>query len=503
MSTDFDVVEATIDDIHEAFRAGTLTARQLVDAYQERIQRIDVDGPALNSVVAINPAATAEADRLDEHFARTGEFAGPLHGIPVLVKDQVESADVDTTFGNAGCLGYRPSEDAHALARMKRAGAILLGKTTMPDFATSWFSFSSVSGTTRNPYALDRDPGGSSSGTGASIAASLATVGIGEDTGGSIRLPASFCNLVGVRVTPGLISRHGMSPLVVFQDTAGPMARTVLDAAKLLEALVGYDADDEYTAAFAVARLPESLSGEALTSSTLSGKRIGVLREAFGSNDDPDAAPVNEVMEAALAALAAGGATLVDPVTIPTLMDYVLETSLYITHSKHDLNAFLASRSAIPYDRLEDIVEAGKTHPGLDLVDEIMGGPTDPADDPDYYRKLASREGFQRAIVNVMAQHDLDAIVYPTIQLVPPTREELDAGRWTTLTFPTNTLIASQAWLPAVSVPAGFTADGLPVGMEIVGLPYAEPDVLGLAYAFEQATQHRAAPGLEPASGAS
>jgi Asp-tRNA(Asn)/Glu-tRNA(Gln) amidotransferase A subunit family amidase len=489
----FDVVEATIDDAHRAFRDGSLTARALVEAYLERIEAIDRGGPHLNAVVAVNPAAAEQAAELDEHLQRTGELVGPLHGIPVLVKDQAETTDVPTTFGSAACAGYEPERDATIVARIKAAGAIVLGKTTMPDFATSWFSYSSVSGTTKNPYALDRDPGGSSSGTGAGIAASLGMVGIGEDTGGSIRLPASFCNLVGVRVTPGLISRTGLSPLVVFQDTAGPMARTVRDAALLLDSMVGYDAADEYTAAYTIAGLPESIA-DTLDPDALGGARIGVLRNAFGSDEDATARPVNGVIEAAIAALAGAGAEVVDPLTLDGLMDFVIETSLYITHSQHDINGFLAARPAIPYDSLADIVAAGKSHPALDLVEEILGGPAHPEEDPEYFRKLAARERFQRAIVNLMSQHRLDALVYPTIQIVPPTRAELDGGRWTTLTFPTNTLIASQAWLPSVSVPAGFTDEGLPVGMEIVGLPYAEPTVLRLAYAFEQATGHRRAP---------
>lgn len=489
----FELAEATIDDVHVAFRAGRLRASDLVAGYVERIEALDRRGPELGAIAALNPAAAGEAARLDAHLRDTGEFAGPLHGIPVLVKDQAETVDVPTTFGSAACIGYQPERDATVVARIKAAGAIVLAKTTMPDFAAAWFSYSSVTGTARNPYDLGRDPGGSSSGVGAGVAASLGMVGIGEDTGGSIRLPASFCNLVGVRVTPGLISRAGMSPLVIFQDTAGPMARTVRDAALLLDALVGYDPRDEYTAAFAIARLPESTAA-LLDAGALDGARLGVLRGAFGSDEDPDARPVNAVIEGALGELTGAGAELVDPVTIDGLQDFVAETSLYITHSKHDINGFLASRPGIPYDRLQDIVRDGKSHPALDLIGEIVAGPDHPEDDPEYFRKLAARERFQRAIVNAMARDRLAGLVYPSVQLVPPTREELDSGRWTTLTFPTNTLIASQSWLPSVSVPAGFTDDGLPVGLEIVGLPYAEPEVLRLAHAFEQATHHRRAP---------
>jgi Asp-tRNA(Asn)/Glu-tRNA(Gln) amidotransferase A subunit family amidase len=205
----FKLEEATIADIHRALRARSLSCRELVQDYLDRIDAYDRNGPALNSIVTVNQHALAEADKLDALFARVGEFAGPLHGIPVVVKDQVETEGIMTTFGSIALDGYIPSRDATAIARLKEAGAIVLAKSTMPDFATSWFGFSSKSGETKNPYALDRDPGGSSSGTGAAVGANLAAIGIGEDTGGSIRAPASFNNLIGVRVTPGLISRTG------------------------------------------------------------------------------------------------------------------------------------------------------------------------------------------------------------------------------------------------------------------------------------------------------
>ena len=222
----FRLQEATIDDVHSAFRSGELTCRRLVELYLARIEAYDKDGPELNSILTVNPSVLEEADELDRSFERNGEFVGPLHGVPVLVKDQAETAGIRTTFGSVAFEGYVPEEDATAVRRLKEAGAVVLAKTNLPDFATSWFAYSSAGGVTKNPYDLDRDPGGSSGGTGAAVAANLGTVGIGEDTGGSIRVPASFDNLVGVRVTTGLISRRGLSPLVVFQDTAGPMTRT-------------------------------------------------------------------------------------------------------------------------------------------------------------------------------------------------------------------------------------------------------------------------------------
>src|ERR687886_559512 len=257
-SVNFPVEEATIDQLHEAMRGGELTAQALVESYLERIEAYDRGGPGLNSILAVNEGAGARAAELDDSLSRTGELAGPLHGVPVLVKDCVETTELDTTFGSKAIVDYRPREDAVVVRKLREAGAIVLAKTTLPDFATSWFSYSSVSGDTKNPYALDHDPGGSSAGTGAAVAANLGAVGIGTDCGGSIRLPSSFCNLVGVRSTPGVVPRTGSSYLVIFQDTIGPMTRTVADAAAVFDAIVGYDASDPYTAAYAIARAPRS-----------------------------------------------------------------------------------------------------------------------------------------------------------------------------------------------------------------------------------------------------
>lgn len=490
------LTEATIGEVHEAMRAGSRTARMLVEGYLARMQAYDREGPMLNAIVTVNEAALGEADRLDREFAASGRLTGPLHGVPVLVKDQVETAGVMTTFGSIAMDGYIPREDATVIAQLRKAGAIVLAKTSLPDFATSWFSNSSKSGTTKNPYDLSRDPGGSSSGTGAGVAASLGLVGIGADTGGSIRVPASFNSLVGIRVTPGLISRRGISALVAFLDTAGPMARTVMDAALLLDSMVGFDPDDEYTSAYIAARPPARYSST-LRADALEGARIGVLRQAFGAQADPDCASVNSVIERALEVMVAAGATLVD-VEIPTLDAFMTSTSLYLAHGRHDLNHFLAERPGIPYSTIESIVRDGKYHPALEWLEAMAEGPSMPSDDPEYFRKLAEREKFQRALVNAMARASASVLVYPTVNVVAPSRSELDGGRWTVEAFPTNTMIASQAGLPAATVPAGATAAGLPVGLEILGSPYGEPAVLSLAYAYEQIAHARIVPATTP-----
>ena len=490
----FQIDEATIDGIHAAMRAGEITSRALVDAYLERIEAVDRGGPRLNSVLGVNEAARTQADELDAALERSGEPTGPLHGIPVLVKDCVETSEIPTTFGSAAIEGYTPERDAVIVRKLREAGAIILAKTTLPDFATSWFSYSSLSNETKNPYALDHDPGGSSAGTGAAVAANLGTVGIGTDCGGSIRVPGSFCNLVGVRSTPGVVPRTGSSYLVIFQDTIGPMTRTVADAATVFDVLAGYDESDPYTAAYVIARAPRSYRA-LLDAEALRGARLGLVTNAMGSDDDAQAGAVNELVRAAVEAIRGAGGEVVE-VEIPNLGHHIEATSQYVARTKHDINEFLSTRTDLT---LDEIVARGQYHPDLDLIDAVMAGPDDPEDDPDYFRRINAREAFARETVNVMARNRLNALIYPSVQVPPPSM----AGRkdWTTLTFPTNTLIASQTWSPAITVPAGFTHDGLPVGLELIAAPYDEATVFRLGYAFEQATGHRRAPEPAPDAG--
>ncbi|WP_437770394.1 amidase [Arthrobacter sp. KNU40] len=488
------VEELTITQVHDALLAGTFTVRELVEAYLERIRTLDAEGPALNSIVTVSGTALEEADAQDAYLAANGTLSGPLHGVPVVVKDQIETAGIPTSFGSAATGAYTAAQDATAIAQLRTAGAIILAKTTMPDFATSWFSTSSRSGITRNPYDLARDPGGSSSGSAAAVAANLALVGIGEDTGGSIRLPCSFCNVVGLRVTPGLISRTGMSSLVVPQDTAGPITRTVTDAAVVLDALVGFDPKDPYTAAYAIARHSGTYA-EAVAKDGLAGKRIGVLRQAFGPDSDAESAAVNDVIRQALAKVEAAGAQLVD-VEVPNLNDYVADTSVYFSRSRQDMNAFIAKRPELGIDSIEQLHAEGKFHEKLDLFVGIATGPATAKEDPTYPDRVALQGDFQRLVAGIMAEQKLDAICFPDVKLAAPSHEDIFADRWTCLTYPTNTVIASQLLFPAITVPAGFTSEGLPVGLEIMALPYSEPQLLGLAHGVEKATAARKAPNL-------
>lgn len=490
----FTLEETTIETVHGALRAGQITVRELVAAYLRRIETHDQQGAALNAVVTTNPRALAEAAALDESFGRSGQLQGALHGIPVLLKDNIDTADLPTSYGSVAFATHLPPRDATVVTRLRAAGAIVLGKTTLPDFATSWWAYSSRSGETRNPYDTACDPGGSSAGTGAAIAANFATVGLGTDCGGSIRVPSSHCGLVGIRSTPGVISRAGSSPLVFFQDTVGPMTRSVADAVTVFDALAGYDPADSLSVNYSIARAPRSYAAQ-LDRDGLRGARLGLVTNALGADSDPHAAPVNQIVREAVSALRDAGA-LVMSVEIADLYRQLVDTSLYVNCSKADLNAFLAARPQAPLRTLQQIFETRQYHPMLDLLDACVVGPEQPEYDPQYFRRLAAREAFQRQLTNLMAANGLDALIFPDVQVPAPTREQIDTKVWTTLTYPTNTLIASQSWLPAITVPAGAVAGRLPVGLEFMGRPYDEPTLFRLAYAFEQATRHRRAPRL-------
>lgn len=491
--------QADIAEIQTALFTGRVTVRQIVDGYLRRIDALDQRGPVLNAMVTINARAQEDADELDTAYRESGRPVGPLHGIPIVIKDCLETADMPTSFGSEIFAEYRPQQDATVVGKLRGAGAVILGKTTLPDWATSWFSYSSRTGLTKNPYDLQRDPGGSSSGTGTAVASGYAAAGLGTDCGGSVRLPSSFCGLVGVRSTPGLISRSGCNPLVSVQDTIGPMTHSVEDAARLFSVMVGFDRTDELTYAYGVSRAPASYLG-GLVPDALKGLRIGVLRSAFGSDDDPNAAPVNQVISTALTELTAGGAELVD-VTIDDLTGWIVRTSMYTIKSKYDIDKWLAGKPDAPAKSIADIIESRRYHPKLDLLEALAEGPDDPLNDLEFYKAYTAHEDFMKLVVNLMESNGLSAIVYPTCQVIPPTREDTDSGLWNTLNFPTNTVISSQTWMPAITVPAGLTDAGLPVGLEILARPYDEPTMFRVAYGFEQVAGHRNQPASASLSG--
>jgi len=488
--------ELTIAAFRTALRKGELTAAELVDWYLARIQAHNMAGAELQAVVTVNPRARDEAAAHDESFAVTGRLSGPLHGVPVLVKDQAETAGLRTTFGSILFDAYVPQSDATLVTKLRDAGAVILAKTAMCDFGAGWFSPSSLTGHTKNPYDPARESGGSSAGTAAGVAANFGLVGIGEDTGGSIRIPASFNNLFGLRVTTGLISRAGFSPLVHFQDTPGPIARTVSDLAVLLDSIVGYDPKDPFTVTASAAPVIGGYAQALDIDVPLATWRIGVLETGFGSDEDPDAAAVNRAVRAAIAQLGELGAATIPELQINELAGWIANTSVYLRQSKSDINDFLAQRPDAPVSSFMEIYDSGQFHPLNDLFHGIAAGPSTTDGDAEYLRLRLNQDHFRRLVLNIFALHRLDFLVYPTVQVLPPARDELAADKYRALTFPTNTVIGSQAGLPALTIPVGFTQDGLPVGMELLGSPLAETKMLQFAHAWETFRRPRQTPAL-------
>ena len=497
--TAFRLLETTIEDVHAAFRSGRLTCRQLVELYLKRIAAYDQAGPRLNTVQTVNPRALQEAERLDATFRASGPV-GPLHCIPVLVKDQVETSDMPTTYGSAVFKEFVPQRDATIVTKMRRAGAVIVGKTTMGEFAAGYIG--SAYGIARNAYDPGRSPSGSSSGTGSGIAANFAVVGIGEDTGGSVRGPAAVNNLVGLRPTVPLVSRHGMMPATPSQDTLGPIARTVKDAALLLDVIAGYDPNDPVTA-YAAGQVPASYTAF-LNQDGLRGARIGVIRESVDPKADTasdDYRKVKAVMDQALADMKRLGAEVVDPVTIPDLQNRVKKTfedNLFETEQA--IEGYLAGHPNAPAKTLREILLTGKVVPSRSA--RLMNNVGRTTGEPGYLQVLLLKEETRQIVLKLMADHRLDALVYATYdhQPSPIPSDALTTSKFADLADPgNNRRLAPVLAFPALTVPAGFTADGLPVGIEFMGRQFSEPTLFKLGYAYEQGTRNRKPPATTPA----
>lgn len=490
---DFRVEEASIEQIHAAFKSGDLTSRKLVEHYLRRIEAFDRNGPGINSIVTLNREALSEADRLDRMLSETWILKGPLHGIPFLIKDQIETRRIRTTFGSKAFENYVPDADATIVRRIKESGGIVLGKANMPDFGVSWYGVSSVLGDTLNPYDTSRDPGGSSSGIGAGIAANFATVGIGEDTAGSIRVPSSFNNLFGIRVTTGLISRSGMCPIINFQDTPGPMARNVKDLSTVLDVIAGYDKEDSATS---MSVFSGSLGnfGSSLMGGELRGSRIGILRDSFPGRDED----VSLVMERAIHTMSSNGADIVDPVEISDLPARIKNSGLYDIQTKYDLNGFIRTRKGSPMKSVEDIVSAGMYHELIDILEYVSRGESLPEEHPEYYRRRFGQNELRKAIIELIVSSGLDAIMYPSARILPPAKDDIRGRKWAGLGFPVNSFISSHSGCPSIAVPAGFTSGGIPVGFELLAKPLDEQKLLNLAYSYELVANPRRSPETTP-----
>jgi amidase len=490
----FNVVEATIADIHAAFKAKRVTCAALVDAYLARIAAYDKQGPSLNAVVITNPEVRSQAAEMDRRYARSG-LTGPLHCIPMVVKDNFETIGLQSANGSKSLEGFISDKDAFQVARIKAAGALVIAKTNMAEFAFSpWQSLSSIQGHTKNPYALDRVPAGSSGGTAASVAASFATVGLGSDTGNSIRGPSAHNALVGIRSTMGLTSRAGVVPLSYLADIAGPMARTVEDAVRVFQVIVGEDPEDPVTARSHGRKIPDYRV--ALVKNGLKGTRVGILRAAYESKTTDE--EVVKVFMKAVDDMKTAGAEVVDLIVIDNVPRPQGTGSC--RGFKYDINEYLATRGQkAPVHSLAEIVASGKFDPQSQgrLVQAENGQAGSGPDSDACKAEMAYREAFGAAITKAMDAARLDALVYPTWS--NPPRE---IGDLTSPGGDNSQVHSPRSGFPAITVPMGYTRDNkLPAGVTFLGRAWDEVRLIKLAYGYEQATRHRRAPSTTPALG--
>jgi Asp-tRNA(Asn)/Glu-tRNA(Gln) amidotransferase A subunit family amidase len=481
----FEIVEKSIPELQEAMRSGAVTSRQLVELYLERIRAYDQAGPRINSFIAVNPRAADAAAALDEE-RRTRGARGPLHGIPIAIKDNYVTSDMPTTGGAKALESFRPERDAFMVKRLRDAGAVIVGKTNLHELAYGLTTASSMGGQTRNPYDPTRNPGGSSGGTGAALAANFAAAGLGTDTCGSIRVPSANNNLFGLRPTMGLSSRSGIIPLALTQDVGGPLARTVTDLAILLDASVGFDPDDPITIA-SQGHIPASYVG-LLGDGRLTGVRIGILTSLFGKAAEDQ--EVAAIVRRAVAAMTPLGAEVTE-VEIPELDRLLQGVPLNVINSefKFNLNDFLASHPSAPVRTLGEIVASGRHDPSVDLLFKRAEAVTSRDSEP-YRSALQMREAAIRAVMATMSERGLIALAYPTLTRKPASIGQPQPGL--------NCQLSAATGLPAIAIPAGFTDDRLPVGMDLIGAAFSEPALLKIAYAYERAVKPRRPPASVP-----
>jgi amidase len=507
------IEEATIADLHAAYSSGRLTVREVVTAYLARIDAYDKRGPHLNSIINLNKLALEEADKLDTTFKATGKLSGPLHGIPVLVKDCIDAAGMPMTSGFQGWKNYIPPADAPLVAKLKASGAIILGKNSLSEFTFGGGDNinSVLGGFARNPYNTAYATGGSSGGTGNSIAANFAMVGIGTDTGGSIRMPSAHNALAGIRPTVGLVSRLGVTPNSGLRDTAGPMARTVTDMALTLEAIAGPDPDD-----FATRTPPHGVPAPSpfparftasLKKDALKGARLGVLRQVFKPGVTDPRILAN--FEKTIAELKAAGAEIVDPFTVPEL-DKLPRAPQTPARLKDDFARWFALHPGVPYASVQAIADSKLAHPLHQTRLEVTASAGPVATDPDTIKGLETENAYRAAFTKAMDAQRIDALVFPVWAQLPvingdrntqittgePNPKGGVTGLGASLTF-----VASTLQWPGLSVPNGYLGEGLPVGLQIVGRAWDDAKIIGYAYAYEQSTHYRRPPASVPPLG--
>jgi Asp-tRNA(Asn)/Glu-tRNA(Gln) amidotransferase A subunit family amidase len=477
----FDAFERTIPELQAAMASGQTTSEELVRQYLERIATFDEAGPALNAILIINPRAVDEAIAMDRERAENGP-RGPLHGIPVLLKDNYDTVDMPTTAASVAMAGFVPPDDAYQVRKLREAGAVFIGKTNLHEFARGIETVSSLGGYTRNPYDPRRNPGGSSGGTAAAVAANFAAVGMGSDTCGSIRIPAANNNLVGLRVTQGLSSRDGIIPLSHTQDVGGPIARSVIDLATVLDATVGEDPADMQTAG-ADAHVPASYL-DSLAAEALEGARLGLLT-AYLRTESPYGT-VSKVIRNAIATMQDSGAEVVE-LEIEGLAELLRDTSVIDYEFTTDVEAYLRASGA-PIRSIPELLESGQYHEALE--GRYRRSVSRAADTEEHGARLGRRIELRRLLIETLDAHKLDALVYPSLRVEPVFIGEPQHG--------SLCRISAHSGLPALSVPAGFTPDGLPVGLELLARPFEDARLIALAYAWEQAAEPRRPPPRTP-----
>jgi amidase len=480
---EFEVLEKSILELQAAMENDGLTSRRLVEIYLRRIAAYDKQGPALNTIAALNPEALRAADALDAERRRTGPRS-PLHGVPVLVKDNYETIEMPTSVGSIALATFHPKSDAFMVQRLKQAGAVILGKTNMHDLAMGITNVGSRFDRTRNPYELDRNPGGSSGGTGAAIAANFAAAGMGSDTCGSIRNPASHNNLVGLRGTQGLSSRTGIVPLSSTQDIGGPLARSITDLALMLDATVGVDPADPGTRTNDPRRLTSYR--EALRRDALKGARLGIVRSLFGAT--PDDQEVTRIIDTWIAELKKAGAEPID-VVIPGLDELLRASSLIDAEFKFDFIDYLARHPEAPVKSLNEIIERGFFHQEQE-ESFLRRNKAEQRDSDSARRARIKRTATRQAVEATLSEHRVTALIYPTLRRRPARIGERQPGG--------NCQLSATSGLPALAVPAGFTTDGVPIGVDLLGAAFSEAQLLALGYSIEQTLKPRRPPFSTP-----
>ena len=479
----FDVVEKSIADLQAAMGSGQVTSRQLVEAYLARIRKYDQDGPHINAFISLNPKALETADALDAERKSKGPRSS-LHGIPIVVKDNYVTEGMPTTGGSKALAGFESGRDAFMVKKLRDAGVVIIGKTNLHELAYGITTISSMGGQTRNPYDPTRNPGGSSGGTGAAVAASFAAAGMGTDTCGSIRIPSANNNLVGLRGTRGLSSRTGIIPLAMTQDIGGPLARTVTDLSIMLDATVGRDPADSATQA-GEGHIPRSYRS-ALGDRTFRDTRIGILTPLFGAA--PEDEEVGSLVRKAIGSLSNNGIELVD-VTIPGLDDLLQGTSVINAEFKFQLLDFLAQYPRAPVHSLAEILSSGRYDPAVEGVFKRAEAVESP-DSAAYRASLDKRMKVREAVLHAMQEQRVQALAYPTLRRKAAPIGQPQGG--------SNCQLSATTDLPAMAIPAGFTPDGVPVGFELLGEPFTESTLLKIGYAYEQTTKPRRRPTTTP-----